>query len=473
MPLTKPILVWIRRDLRLSDHGALHRAAESGRPVIPVFIRDHSVDSLGAAPKWRLGLGLDAYAGALDAKGSALVLRSGPAREVLEQLVEETGADTVYWQRAYDPVSVERDTAIKDALKGRGIDAQSFAGHLLFEPWTVETRQGGYYKVYSPYWRAVKDREVARPLPAPSALAAPAEWPPSEALIDWNLGADMRRGAKVAAPWQQVGEQAAQDRLASFARGGIAAYKTGRNMVAEDGCSNLSENLSLGEISAAQCWHAGQGAIAAGKDGAETWVKELVWRDFAWHLLWHTPHITERSWREDWQRFPWNEDARTPEVIAWKRARTGIPFVDAALREMYVTGRMHNRARMIVASYLTKHLMCHWKIGLDWFEHCLTDWDPANNALGWQWSAGSGPDATPYFRVFNPITQREKFDPDRAYVDRWIAEGQASPPQTALSYFDAIPESWGMSPQDDYPAPIVTAEDGRKAALDAYENRDF
>ncbi|MDO6585499.1 deoxyribodipyrimidine photo-lyase [Salipiger sp. 1_MG-2023] len=468
-----PILVWIRRDLRLTDHAALTQAAGTGRPVIPVFIRDHTVDALGAAPKWRLGLGLDAYAQALKDKGSRLILRAGPAREVLEALVDETGADTVLWQRAYDPASVERDTAVKGALKDRGLKVESFLGHLLFEPWTVETKQGGYYKVYSPYWRAVQGREVAQPLTAPSSLKSPETWPGSDTLEDWQLGAEMRRGAAICAPYQQVGEAAAQQRLASFARDAIADYKTGRNMVAIDGCSMLSENLSLGEISPAQCWHAGQRAMQAGKDGAETWVKELVWRDFAWHLLWHTPHILDSNWREDWRAFPWNEDERRVEVIAWKRARTGIPFVDAAMREMYVTGRMHNRARMIVASYLTKHLMCHWRIGQAWFDDCLTDWDPASNALGWQWTAGCGPDAAPYFRVFNPITQREKFDPDCAYVNRWIAEGQRNPPATAQSYFDAIPERWAMRAQDDYPPPVVTAEDGRKAALDAYENRDF
>ena len=470
---TSPIIVWIRRDLRLSDHAALHAAGKSGRPVIPVFIRDHTVDDLGAAPKWRLGLGLAVYAEALAEKGSRLVLRAGPAREVLEALVDETGAGAVWWQRAYDPAAIERDTAVKSALKDRDIDAQSFAGPLLFEPWTVETKQGGFYKVYSPFWRAVKDTEVPEPLPAPSTLAAPERWPEGDALEDWNLGAEMRRGAAVVEPYVQLGEATAQARLGAFTGGKIDAYKDGRNLVSEDGCSNLSENLSLGEISPAQCWHAGLRAMEAGKEGAETWVKELVWREFAYHLLWHTPHLPESNWREEWDAFPWNEDERRREVIAWKHGRTGIPFVDAAQREMYVTGRMHNRARMIVASYLTKHLMCHWKIGMKWFEDCLIDWDPASNSLGWQWTAGSGPDAAPYFRVFNPITQREKFDPDCAYVNRWIAEGQSNPPKSALSYFDAIPESWGMTPDDDYPEPVVSPDEGRKAALSAYENRDF
>jgi deoxyribodipyrimidine photo-lyase len=190
--------------------------------------------------------------------------------------------------------------------------------------------------------------------------------------------------------------------------------------------------------------------------------------------VFHTPHIVDRNWREDWDKFPWNTDAHAPEVTAWKRGRTGMAVVDAAMREMYVTGRMHNRARMLVASYLTKHLMSHWKIGLDWFEECLVDWDPASNAMGWQWSAGSGPDATPYFRVFNPETQAEKFDKAGRYRRKWVAELSSAPPATALSYFDAIPADWSMAPDDSYPtAPVVDAATGRKRALEAYENRGF
>lgn len=469
---TPPTLVWFRRDLRLSDHAALTEAASRG-PVIPVFIRDALVDGLGTAPQWRLGLGLESFAEALEAKGSRLILRSGPAVEVLSELVNETGAKAVYWSRAYDPDSVDRDTRVKETLKGDGIDAQSFTGHLLFEPWTVETGQGGFYKVYTPFWKTVRGRDVPAALSSPSDLQAPAAWPESETLADWGLGKGMRRGADVVRPYVQLGEQAAQTRLGVFMRDKVADYATTRNEVSKDGTSCLSENLSLGEISPAQCWHAGRRAMEDGKPDAETFLKELVWREFAYHLMWHTPRLLDGNWRQEWDGFPWKTDERLREVKAWKQGRTGIPFVDAAMRELYVTGRMHNRARMIVASYLTKHLMCHWKIGMEWFEDCLIDWDPASNALGWQWSAGSGPDATPYFRVFNPVTQREKFDPVCAYVNRWIAEGRKSPSDTALSYFDAIPESWPMAPGDAYPDPIVDPKEGREAALDAYQNRDF
>ncbi|MEO0747753.1 MAG: deoxyribodipyrimidine photo-lyase [Pseudomonadota bacterium] len=473
MSENSPAILWLRRDLRLSDHPAMTAALASGGPVIPVYIRDDLVDGLGAAPKWRLGLSIEAFAASLEELGSKLVLRSGKPVDVLKALIKETGARSVHWHRAYDPDSIARDTEVKSALKDARIEAQSHAGHLLFEPWTVQTGSGGFYKVYSPMWKAVRTRDVAAPLLAPSSLRAPLTWPESESLDSWALGAAMNKGAEVCLPYQRVGEEKALERLHQFTDAIIAGYDTQRDFPAIDGTSGLSENLSLGEISPRTCWHAGQRALADGKSGAETWLKELVWREFAYHLVYHTPHITSESWREGWEKFPWSEDDDSPDVLAWKQGRTGIAFVDAAMREMYVTGRMHNRARMIVGSYLTKHMMTHWRIGQKWFEECLTDWDPASNAMGWQWVAGSGPDATPYFRVFNPDTQLDKFDRDAAYRRAWIAEGHGSPSKSALSFYDAIPPSWALSPQDRVPDPIVGLSEGRMRALDAYAARDF
>ncbi len=473
MPDTAPTLVWFRRDLRLSDHAALDAAVKRGGPVIPVFLRDRAVDALGTAPQWRLGLGVGHHAEALSDKGSRLILRSGAALPELRRLIEETGARAVYWMRAYDPLSIERDSAVKSALKDDGIEVESFPGHVLFEPWTVETKTGGYYKVYTPFWRAVKDREVPEPIPAPSRIPTPESWPDSETLKDWKLGQGMARGADIVRPFVRLGESAAQSRLGAFTGSKLEDYPDLRDLPAKDGTSNLSENLSLGEITPAQCWHAARRAEQPGSWAAVKFQQEVVWRDFAYHLMWHTPQLLEENWRSEWDAFPWNEDERRKEVIAWKQGRTGIPFVDAGMREMYVTGRMHNRARMVVASYLTKHLMCHWRIGQKWFEDCLIDWDPASNAMGWQWSAGSGPDATPYFRVFNPVTQLDRFDGNRAYTGRWIAEGKSNPSDDALSYFKAIPRSWTISPDDAYPEPVVDASEGRKRALEAYENRDF
>ncbi len=469
----EPVIWWMRCDLRLGDNPALVAAIETGRPVIPLFILDEVFSDYGVCPLWRFGLGAAHLSETLSEVGSRLIFRRGRALDVLRDVVRETGAKTVRWSRAYDPDQVARDKAVKAGLGDDGVDAQSVAGHLLFEPWSVETGQGGFYKVYSPFWRAVKNRAIDTPLTRPANIAAPEHWPQSDAIEDWHLDAPMDRGAAVVRPYLNIGEAAASARLANFTAHRIADYKARRDFPAEDATSRLSENLAWGEISPRACWHAGMRALHEGKAGAEFFLKELVWREFAYHLVWHTPRIVSGNWREDWDTFPWSEDTQRNEVTAWKRGRTGIRFVDAAMRELYVTGHMHNRARMIVASYLTKHLMTHWRIGQRWFADCLIDWDPASNAMGWQWAAGSGPDAAPYFRVFNPVTQLEKFDGEGAYPERWIAEEYAEPSKSALSYFDAIPRRWNLSPGDAYPDPVVAVDVGRKRALAAYEARDF
>lgn len=464
-----PILVWLRRDLRLSDHPALTAAAQSGQPVIPVFIADDLFDALGAAPALRLEQSIAALGAQLSGIGSRLILRRGPARDVLNTLIAETGANAVYWTRAYDPGSTARDTEIKIHLKERGIGARSFGGSLLFEPWTVATKAGTPHRVYTPFWKAVRDREVEPPLPAPARLAPPADWPASDKLAAWQMSARMNRGASVLLARFTAGEAAAQDRLANFVATAIDRYKARRDYPAEPATSCLSDYLAVGEISPNQCWHAAARAQAEGAAGAEHFLKEIVWREFAYHLMHHTPHILTRNWREEWDGFPWQTDPESPEVLAWKQGRTGVALVDAAMREMYVSGRMHNRCRMLVASFLTKHLMTDWRIGMAWFEDCLIDWDPASNAMGWQWTAGSGPDAAPYFRIYNPELQAEKFDATGAYVRRWLAEGQAAPGNDALAFFDAAPRSWGMQPGQRPARPITSLADGRARALQAYE----
>jgi len=468
-----PIILWFRRDLRLADHPALTAACATGRPVIPLFIHDAVVAGQGAAPRFRLGMSVGALADDLAVLGSNLILRKGTALDVLRDVIAQTGAGAVYWSRLYDPMSKDRDVGVKAALKGDGIEVASFAGHLLFEPWTVETKTGGFYKVFTPMWKSVRGRELPATLPRPVCIIAPDNWPVSDDLADWQMGRDMRRGAEVLRPYCTVGEAAAVARLEVFISERVANYQVNRDLPGVDGTSRLSENLTYGEISPLACWHAGWAALHGGKADAEIFLKELVWREFAYHLAHHTPRIIDQNWKPDWDYFPWNTDADHPDVVAWKQGRTGIPFVDAAMREMYVTGTMHNRGRMIVASYLTKHLMTDWKIGKAWFEDCLIDWDPASNAMGWQWSAGSGPDATPYFRVFNPITQLEKFDKIGDYALRWIAEGHTKPSTTARAYFDAVPKAWGLSSHMPYPDPIVDPAEGRRRALAAYQHRGF
>ncbi|MEM9755007.1 MAG: deoxyribodipyrimidine photo-lyase, partial [Pseudomonadota bacterium] len=385
---TPPVIWWVRRDLRLAENPALTAAIATGQPVIPVFLNDEGVAALGAAPAWRLDQGLEHFATRLSDVGSRLILRKGPAKATLEKLLQETGATEVHWNRLYDPVAKDRDTEVKSALKTAGVVAVSHHAHVINEPWTVETGQGGYYRVYTPFWRAVRDRDVAEPEAAPSRIPAPDAWPASDELADWALGSAVGRGANVLARHSLLGERAAADRLAEFMAGPVSGYADDRNRLDLDGCSRLSEPLTYGEIGPRTAWHAGQDAMQRGAPGAETWLKELIWRDFAHHLVFHTPHITTANWRPEWDDFPWRDDRSTKDARDWQRGRTGVEVVDAAMREMYVTGRMHNRARMLVASYLTKHLMIHWKVGHDWFADCLVDFDPASNAMGWQWTAG-------------------------------------------------------------------------------------
>ena len=465
-----PLLLWFRRDLRLSDHPMLAAAVATGRPLIPVFILDPETEALGAAPKWRLGLSLDHLAGRLASLGSRLIFRRGPALAVIDALLAETGAGGLMWSRLYDPAAKARDAGVKAALRARGVAAESFAGHLLHEPWTVETGQGGFYRVYTPFWRAVKDRNVAAAVAAPLALRGPDAWPATDRLADWQLGHAMQRGATVVRPYQCVGEAAAMAKLDRFLDGPVDHYSDARNLPDRVGTSGLSQNLALGEIGPRHVWHAAMRVWLGGSAGAETFLKELIWREFAYHLMHHTPHIATANWRPDWDAFPWRGD--NPDAELWRRGMTGEPFVDAAMREMYVTGTMHNRGRMIVASYLTKHLLTDWKVGLDWFAECLTDWDPASNAMGWQWAAGSGPDASPYFRIFNPATQAEKFDTLAIYRKRFIAELSRDPGPDALAFYEAVPKSWGLDPKLAYPKPIIALSEGRERALAAYGQRN-
>ena len=459
-----PLLLWFRRDLRLDDHQMINAALAMGRPVIPIFILDPETEAMGAAAKWRLGQSVAAFSAQLAGLGSRLILRKGAAEAVLLALVAQTGAAGVLWQRMYDPAAVARDTKVKATLKARGLIAQSHAGALLIEPWQVETGQGGPYRVYTPFWRAVAGRDFGAPIAAPVYLPAPEVWPESDDLGEWTRG--MARGAEVLARYTKAGQGAALARLAAFLDGPIGPYQSNRDFPALDATSQMSEYLAWGEISPRRIWADAARPLFEGAAGAEHFRKELVWREFAYHLMHHTPHLLTRNWRDSWDSFPWRGDCADAE--SWRRGRTGEPFVDAAMREVYVTGRMHNRARMIVASYLTKHLLIDWRVGQAWFADVLTDWDMASNAMGWQWVAGCGPDAAPYFRIFNPAGQAEKFDPDGHYRRRWLAEGRAKPSEDALAFFEAVPKSWAMSAQDAPAKPLIDLRVGRERALAAY-----
>lgn len=467
--MTAPLILWFRRDLRLDDHPMLAAALATGRPLLPVFVLDPQTEAMGAAALLRLEMALAAFDAGLRAVGSRLILRRGPALQVLQRMLAETGAAGVMWSRLYDPEAKARDATVKAALRAGGHGADSHPGFLLHEPWVVETGQGGPYRVYTPFWKAVRVLPVAECLPAPQHLPAPDIWPASDRLEDWHLSARMQRGRAVVAARQAPGEAAALTRLTRFADAAMAAYGARRDFVAEAATSGLSEHLTHGEISPRRMWHCGWRGMLAGNPGAETFLKELVWREFAWALMHHFPDLATRNWKRDWDAFPWRGD--NDDAERWRRGQTGEPLVDAAMREMYVTGRMHNRARMIAASYLTKHLMTDWRVGLAWFADCLTDWDAAANAMGWQWVAGCGPDAAPFFRIFNPVAQAERFDPDQRYRRRWVAELGRAPGADALAFFAAAPRGWRLDPARPYPMPLVDLAEGRARALAALAQR--
>lgn len=468
--MKNPSIWWIRRDMRLTDNEALSAALACGQ-VIPLFILDERSEALGSAPKWRLERSLEALQDALNSKGSKLVLRRGSALNVLRDIVAETGAGEVHWNRLYDPRSRRIDSEVKSTLRSEGLKAQSHTGHLLVEPMQVRTQTGDFYKVFTPFWRNIQTQDVAAPKPEPKDIGGPAEWPHSECLKDWSLSISMQRGAKILSQYSAAGEASAWSKLSRFLEERASRYSEARDLIAEHGTSDLSDNLAFGEISARSIWHMGQKAFASGAEGLEPFLRQVGWRDFAQHLMYHTPHIVDKNWRDGWDDFPWSEVENTPEVEAWKYGRTGIDFVDAAMRELWVTGKMHNRARMVAASYLTKHLLVHWRIGERWFADQLIDYDQANNTMGWQWVAGSGPDASPYFRIFNPDTQIKKFDPQGRYFKRWVAEGQIQPPKTALDFFEAIPKRLDMSAKDLRPHAIVGLKEGRERALAAYSKK--
>ena len=463
-------LLWLRRDLRLSDHPGWAAALRGGGPVIPVFVLDPLVEEeWGAAPLWRLGESLDDLAAALARRGSRLILRRGPASETLARLAAETGARRAVWSRLYEASAIARDRAVEARLRDAGVEVSTVNAALLHEPWEVETAAGGSYKVFTPFWRVVRGRAVAEPVAAPRHLAPPAVWPDSETLAVWQLGRHMGPGAAVVARHAVVGENAAEGRLGAFLGQRVANYGRDRDRLDLGATSGLAENLAYGEISPRRVWHAACAARERGAEaGAEAFLRQLAWREFAWHIFWHAPGLEHRNWRPEWDSFPWRGENEAAE--RWRRGMTGIDIVDAAMRALYVTGKLPNRARMIVASFLAKHLRTHWKIGATWFRDSLTDWDPAANALGWQWVAGSGPDAAPYFRVFNPETQAARFDPEGAYRSRFLAEGRARRHPDALAFFEAAPRAWGLSPDQPAPEPIVGIAEGRACALAMWQD---
>ena len=470
-----PTVIWFRQDLRLADNPALTAALAGSDPIIPVYIyspEEEAPWAPGGASRWWLHHSLLCLRAELKALGSELILRkAAESGAELLSLARQTQATRIVWNRRYEPAVIARDARIKSELRRAGLLCESFNGALLHEPWEVKTKTGGPYQVFTPFWRqALSQSDPVAPLPAPDSLTATASWPSSATLSELDLLPRIGWTSGLDATWKP-GEKQAAAVLQRFLQASLDNYAAARDRPAIDGTSRLSPYLHTGEISPRQVWHtvrahADANALSGWRDSR--YLTEIGWREFAHHLLYHFPETPLQPLRANFANFPWVQDPAT--LRAWQRGMTGIPIVDAGMRQLWATGIMHNRVRMIVASFLVKDLRINWQEGARWFWDTLVDADLASNTLGWQWSAGCGADAAPYFRIFNPVSQGEKFDAAGDYVRRFVPELSAlsndwihAPWNAPESVLRAADIELGVT----YPRPIVDHSEARKLALTA------
>lgn len=470
-------IVWFRQDLRLEDNPALVQACKDCSKVVCVFIDDpldQSVSRIGAASRVWLHHSLQSLQASLRKKSNALVLAQGQSLDVLQQLIKDTDATRIYWNRCYDPATIARDKHIKTALKD--YEPATFNGLLIFEPWENLKGDGTPYRVYTPFWRAAaaqldKQPDLLKPVRAPRKIPS----------LDSEAGDAISRSVSLESlgllpdkPWHntmmsgwQVGEEAARKTMKAFLKKCVHGYNQGRDLPAQHGTSKLSPHLHFGELSPRTIIT----ALLDGRtvtdlaDGEQTFAKEIVWREFAYALIFHFPHTISEPLDARFAKFKWAKNTGK-HLQRWQCGNTGVPIIDAGMRELYSTGWMHNRVRMIVASYLIKNLLIPWQSGEEWFRDTLVDADLASNAMGWQWTAGSGADAAPFFRVFNPVLQGEKFDREGEYVRRWV-------PELASVADKFVHKPWEMPESErsavDYPEPLVDLKETRLRALAAFE----
>ncbi len=466
-----PCIVWFRRDLRVEDNPALTVAIERGAPVLPVYLyapEEEGDWAPGGASRWWLHHALASLREALDGLGLPLVLRRGPSLEALRELVEETGANTVVWNRRYEPAIIERDTEIKRALKDDGLEVWSGNAGLIWEPHEVKNQQGKPFRVFTPFWRHLRTLTPSPPIVLPNrAPVAPDRVPESLDLEALALLPKLDWADRFPERWDPTLDGAA-DALSDFLDDRVQRYGDRRDRPALRGTSRLSPFLAHGQLGPRQVWEAAHTSGASDTNGGFKFLSEIAWREFAYHLLVHFPHTPTDALNASYRHFPWEPDEALLE--AWQRGRTGYPIVDAGMRELWHTGWMHNRVRMVVASLLVKHLLQPWQEGARWFWDTLVDADLASNTMGWQWSAGSGADAAPYFRIFNPMLQGEKFDPKGVYVRRWVPELKDLPDKHLHTPWEApasVLEKAGVVLGDTYPRPVIEHKAGRQRALDA------
>jgi deoxyribodipyrimidine photo-lyase len=475
MTSLRPAIVWFRDDLRLSDHPALHAAARTQAPVVCIYVLDEKapdVRGLGGAVRWWLAQSLRALQASLEERGATLVLRKGSAPKVIATLAQEIDAGAVYWNEiAQAPERAAADD-VATRLDGIGVAAHRYPGDLLAEPSAIRNKENRGLRVFTPFWRRVQALgDQPKPPPAPKKLNG-VPGVASDKLESWNLKPTKPDWAGGLRESWKPGEKSAQARLKAFLDDGISGYAGDRDRPDRDGTSKLSPHLRFGEISPRQVWHAARFAAAEHprlSSDIDKFLSELGWREFCRHLLFDIPDLATRNLQPSFDAFPWKQNAKA--LRAWQRGLTGYPIVDAGMRELWHTGVMHNRVRMVVASFLVKHLLIDWREGEQWFWDTLVDADAGSNPANWQWVAGSGADAAPYFRVFNPILQGEKFDPDGVYVRRWVPELTQLPDKLIHQPWTATPielASAGIELGKTYPEPIIDHKVGRERALAAY-----
>lgn len=461
-------IVWFRQDLRCRSNPALAEACTNHQFIIPLYIYDPK--SIGAAQNWWLHYSLLALEKELKKLNLNLCLQQGQALSVLKELIKMHGVDAIYWNRCYEPDAIQRDKVIKQELKTQALDVNSFNGSLLNEPWTVKNKSDNYFKVFTPFWKQAMQQIV---LPEIAALNHACKTPlvASEHLADWNLLPVKPNWAKGFTPFWEPGELGAAKKLNFFIEQHLQGYKEKRNEPDKMATSRLSPHLHFGEISPWDIWRAIEAEkMHAGCDlrSAEHFLAELGWREFSYYLLYHFPNLPSKNFRQEFDAFPWQEDRELLKL--WQKGITGFPIVDAGMRELWHTGYMHNRVRMIVASFLIKDLFIDWRDGAEWFYNTLLDADLASNSASWQWVAGTGADSAPYFRIFNPTLQGEKFDPQGEYIKRWVPELAQVAPKWIHKPWEAPQQSLPITLGKEYPHPIVDHAIARKIALQHYQN---
>lgn len=467
-----PIIVWFRQDLRLCDNPALIHAAKSKRPIICVYVLDDVTPKnwrWGGASRWWLHKSLEALDAELKRKGGKLVLRKGQAATAIKKLVKESKVKAIVWNDCYEPFAIARDTKLKTALKKNDLSVETFNASLLFEPNEVKTKSGGPFRVFTPFWRAARKLPQRKaPHPLPPKLHFHKHRLASDALSDWKLLPTKPDWAGGIQNSSTPGETGAREQLSHFVKH-IGKYGDGRDRPDRDGTSRLSPHLHWGEISPRQVWHTVNNHAAQHGSG-DKFLSEIGWREFCTHLLFFNPKIPDHPLREEFAKFPWRYSDKN--FHAWTKGQTGIPIVDAGMRQLWETGWMHNRVRMIVASFLIKHLMIDWRRGEKWFWDTLVDADLANNSANWQWVAGCGADAAPFFRIFNPVLHGEKFDTKGDYVRRFVPELSKMPKSYIHKPWEAsddVLKKARVKIGGNYPHPIVDLAEGRERALAAFK----